>query len=166
MARKQCFLVCPPSGNTARKQFFLVCQPSGNMARKQCFLVCPPSGNMARKQYFLVCLPSGNMTRKQCFLVCPPSGNMARKQCSWFVCLQETCPSYSPSRKQGLDDVTITCINDLLFQLFQLSCSKLTLAFINFHQHCSLRSVQINATFLKMIRVTEVKITMVSSFAE
>jgi hypothetical protein len=23
------------------------------MARKQCFLVCPPSGNMARKQCFL-----------------------------------------------------------------------------------------------------------------
>jgi hypothetical protein len=27
----------------------------GNMARKQCFLVCPPLGNMARKQCFLVC---------------------------------------------------------------------------------------------------------------
>ena len=150
--RKQCFLVCPPSQKLARKQCFLICTPSGNIARKQCFLVCPPSGNIGRKQ---------------CSLVCPPSRNMARKQCSWFVCLQETCPSlYSPSRKQGLDDVTITCINDLLFEFFQLSRSKLTLTFINFHQHCSLRSVQINATFLKVIRVTEVKITMVSSFTE
>ena len=67
-----------------RKQCFLVCQPSGNMARKQGFLVCPPSRNMARKQCFLVCPPSGNMARKQCFLVCPPLGNMARKQCSNF----------------------------------------------------------------------------------
>ena len=40
--------------------------PVWNMAKKQCFLVCPPSGNMARKQCFLVCLPSGNMARKQC----------------------------------------------------------------------------------------------------
>ena len=47
MARKQCFMVCSPSGNIARKQCFLVCSPSGNMAGKQCFLVCQPSGNMA-----------------------------------------------------------------------------------------------------------------------
>jgi hypothetical protein len=35
-------------GNMARKQCFLVCLPSGNMARKQCFLVCPSLGNMAQ----------------------------------------------------------------------------------------------------------------------
>ena len=80
MARKQCFLVCPPSENMARKQCFLVCPPSGVMARKQCFLVYPPSCNMARKQCFLVCSPSGNMARKQCFLVCPR--NMGGKRCS------------------------------------------------------------------------------------
>ena len=45
----------------AGKQCFLVCPPSGNMARKQCFLVCPPFGNMARKQ-FVVCSPFGNLT--------------------------------------------------------------------------------------------------------
>ena len=69
--RKQCFLVCPPSGNMARKQCFPVCPPVGNMARKQCFLLCPPLGNMTRKQCFLVCPPLGNMARKQCFLLCP-----------------------------------------------------------------------------------------------
>ena len=51
--------------STFRKQCFLVCQPSGNMVEKQCFLVCQPLGNMARKQCFLVYLPSGNMARKQ-----------------------------------------------------------------------------------------------------
>ena len=65
-----------------RKQCFLVCPPSGNMARKQCFLVCPPSGNMARKQFFLACLISKNVVREQCFLVCLISENVARKQCS------------------------------------------------------------------------------------
>ena len=58
-------------GSVARKRCFLVCPPLGNMARKQCFLVCPPSANMARKQCFLVCPPSANMASKQCFLVCP-----------------------------------------------------------------------------------------------
>ena len=85
MARKQCFLVCPPLGNMARKQCFLVCPPLRNMATKQCFLVCPPLGNMAGKQCFLVCPPLGNIARKQCFLVCPPLGNKARKQC-FLVC--------------------------------------------------------------------------------
>jgi hypothetical protein len=46
---------------------------------KQCFLVCPLSGNLARKQCFLVCLPLGNLAKKQCFLVYPPSGNQALK---------------------------------------------------------------------------------------
>ena len=44
MARKQCFMVCSPSGNIARKQCFLVCSPSGNMASKQCFLAMQPEG--------------------------------------------------------------------------------------------------------------------------
>jgi hypothetical protein len=57
--------------NMARKQCFLVCSPSGNMAKKQCFLVCPPSGNMARKQCFLVCQPSKNIARKTMFSVSP-----------------------------------------------------------------------------------------------
>ena len=85
MAGKQCFLVCPPSGNMASKQCFLVCLPLRIMVRKECFLVCPHLRNMARKQCFLVCPPSGNMARKQCFLVCPPLRNMARKQCLGFV---------------------------------------------------------------------------------
>ena len=58
--------------------------------RKQCFLVCPSSGNIARKQCFVVCPPLGSMARKQCFLVCPPSGNMVRNIVFWFVCLRET----------------------------------------------------------------------------
>jgi hypothetical protein len=91
MARKQCFLVCSPLGNTARKECFLICPPLRKMARKQCFLVCSPSGNMARKQCSLVCSPSRNMARKQCFLVCPPLENMARKPyVYWLVHLWET----------------------------------------------------------------------------
>ena len=46
MIKKQCLVVCLPSGNMAREH--LVCTHSGSMARKQCFLVCTPSGNMAR----------------------------------------------------------------------------------------------------------------------
>ena len=91
MARKQCFLVCPPSGSMARKQCFLVCPPSGNMARKQCFLVCPPSGNMVRKQCFLVSpTPSENMAKKQCFQVCSPLKRWLRNNVSRFVHLYET----------------------------------------------------------------------------
>ena len=60
LPEKQCFLVCPPSGNLARKKYFLVCPPSGNLARKKYFLLCPPSRKMARRKYFLVCSPSGN----------------------------------------------------------------------------------------------------------
>ena len=69
MARKQCFLVCPPLENMARKQCFLVCPPLKNTAKKQCFLVCPPLGNMARKQCFLVRSLLGNMARKQCLFL-------------------------------------------------------------------------------------------------
>ena len=60
LPEKQCFLVCPPSGNLARKKYFLVCPASGNLARKKYFLLCPPSRKMARRKYFLVCSPSGN----------------------------------------------------------------------------------------------------------
>ncbi len=59
------------------------------MARKQCFLACPPSGNMAGKQRFLVCLPLQNMARKQCFLVCQPLGNMFCTALSYWIIIRK-----------------------------------------------------------------------------
>ena len=59
------------------------------IARKQCFLVSPPTGHLARRQYFLVCPPLGNMAREQYFLVCPSSRNIAKNNVFWFVSLQE-----------------------------------------------------------------------------
>ncbi len=59
MARKHCFLVCPPLGNMAGKQRFLVFPPSRNIGKGTiCFLVCPFLGNMARKQYSLFRFPA------------------------------------------------------------------------------------------------------------
>jgi hypothetical protein len=62
------------------------------MARKQCFLVFPPSGNMARKQYFLVCPSSRNMAigNNISWFVHLQETWLGNINVSWFVRLQET----------------------------------------------------------------------------
>ena len=71
MARKQCFLVCPPSGNMAKKHCFMFCPPLEEMAGKQCFLICPRLGSMARKHCFVVCRPTGNIVSAWFSIVSP-----------------------------------------------------------------------------------------------
>ena len=80
------------------------------MARKQCFLVCPPSGNMARKQCFPVGPPSGKWLGNNVYWFVHLQETWLGNNVFWFVHLLEaynlSLYSYRPAPL--LKDVNLT----------------------------------------------------------
>jgi hypothetical protein len=122
MARKHCFLVCPPLGNMARKQCSLVCSPLGNIARKHFPWFVHLWETWLGNYVFsgLSTFEKRNMARKQCFVLCPPSKNMAENTevivslfvqlfhslstlriIVWFALNETMFPGLSTFRKHG-----------------------------------------------------------------
>jgi hypothetical protein len=85
------------------------------MARKQCFLVCPLSGNMARKQCFLVCLPSGNNARNNVSWFVHLQETWLGNDVFWFIHLQETWlgNNVSPSRNMARKQFSASMLSSL-----------------------------------------------------